>query len=62
MAQSVVADRFAVCANILPRIASYFWWDDLAQSEQEIAVVLVVSRIFRTFCQATAPLVEVCSA
>lgn len=40
IARSVVADRLAACANVLPSMASYFWWDEGVQSEQEIPIIL----------------------
>lgn len=39
IARSVVADRLAACANVLPEITSYFWWDGDVQSESEIALI-----------------------
>lgn len=40
IARSVVADRLAACANVLPEIRSYFWWDGSVQSEREISLIL----------------------
>lgn len=40
IARSVVADRLAACANILPGVTSYYWWEDEVQSEQETGIIL----------------------
>ena len=40
IARSVVADRLAACANVLPGVTSFFWWEGEVQSEPEVSLIL----------------------
>lgn len=40
IAETVVADRLAACANILPQMTSVCHWEGKIQSSPEVAVIL----------------------
>ncbi len=40
LARTLVEKRLAACVNIIPKIESYFWWDDTVQNDTE-ALLLV---------------------
>ena len=40
LAQRLVEERLAACANILPGMTSVFWWEGSVQSESEVLVLL----------------------
>lgn len=40
MARQLVENRLAACVNIVPRIDSYFWWDDAVQTEEEALLII----------------------
>lgn len=35
MAKGIVENRLAACINIIPKIESYFWWDETVQFDEE---------------------------
>jgi periplasmic divalent cation tolerance protein len=39
LSRAAVERRLAACANILPAMHSFYWWDGAVQSEDEVAVV-----------------------
>lgn len=39
IARTLVAERLVACANIIPRVASYYWWQDELQEDEEAAFV-----------------------
>ena len=40
IARSLVEARLAACANVLPAITSFFWWEDAVQNDEEVALIL----------------------
>ena len=40
IARSLVTDRLAACANVLPAITSVYWWDGEVQADDEVAMIL----------------------
>ena len=40
LAQRLVEERLAACANVLPGVTSVFWWEGSVQSEGEVLVLL----------------------
>lgn len=39
LAQAIVGDRLAACANVLGAITSVYWWDGKVNQDGEVAVV-----------------------
>jgi periplasmic divalent cation tolerance protein len=39
MAKGLVENRLAACVNILPRIESYYWWDDKVDFDEEALLI-----------------------
>ena len=39
LANTLVGERLAACANILPGMLSYYWWDGAVQNEQEVVLI-----------------------
>jgi len=39
VSRAAVERRLAACANVGPEMHSFYWWDGLVQSEDEVAVV-----------------------
>jgi periplasmic divalent cation tolerance protein len=40
LAQSLVRERLAACANVVPGLTSFFWWDDDVQRADETLVIM----------------------
>lgn len=40
LGEALVRERLAACANLLPGILSFFWWDEAVQRAEEVLVVL----------------------
>src|SRR3972149_5607106 len=40
MAMALVERRMAACVNVVPRIHSYFWWDDAVQTDEESMLIV----------------------
>jgi periplasmic divalent cation tolerance protein len=40
MARLIVENRLAACVNIVPKIDSYFWWDNVVQTEEEALLII----------------------
>jgi len=40
IAETLVRERLAACANILGNISSIYWWDGAVQSGTEVALIL----------------------
>ncbi len=40
MARSMVEERLAACVNIVPRVTSYFWWDERVQHDEEALLII----------------------
>ena len=56
MALALVERRLAACVNVVPRIESYFWWDDAVQTDQE--ALLIVKTTESKFRKLTEYVVE----
>jgi periplasmic divalent cation tolerance protein len=39
VAQTIVRERLAACANILPAMQSYYWWEGKVDSAQEVVLI-----------------------
>lgn len=44
LAQAVVSQRLAACANVLGDIQSVYWWDGAVQNDTECALLLKTRR------------------
>lgn len=40
LAQALVSERLAACANILPGMQSYYWWEGAVQAAQEVVLIV----------------------
>ncbi len=40
IAGTVVAERLAACANIIPGVTSLYWWQGRVQEDSEVTVIL----------------------
>jgi periplasmic divalent cation tolerance protein len=40
LGEALVRERFAACANLVPGVASFFWWDEDVQRAEEVLVIL----------------------
>ncbi len=40
LANALLIQRKAACVNIVPRVTSFFWWQDKLNSEQESLLVI----------------------
>ena len=40
MAKGLVENRLAACVNILPRIESYYWWDNKVDFDEEALLIV----------------------
>ena len=40
IARAVVGERLAACANLLPPMRSFYWWNDAVQADAEHVLVL----------------------
>ena len=40
IAETIVSERLAACANILGTMESVFWWDGAVKSEPEVSFIL----------------------
>lgn len=40
MAKGIVENRLAACTNIVPKIESYFWWDETVQFDEEALLIV----------------------
>jgi periplasmic divalent cation tolerance protein len=44
MARKLVEERLAACANIIPQIESFFWWEEKVQEDKESLIILKTSQ------------------
>jgi periplasmic divalent cation tolerance protein len=44
LAKSLVEKRLAACANLLPGISSWYWWENKVTQDEEILLVMKSSR------------------
>lgn len=40
LALAIVEKRLAACVNVVPKITSYFWWDDAVQKDDESMLIV----------------------
>ena len=39
ISEALVKERLVACANILPKIESFYWWNNKLQNEPEAAII-----------------------
>ena len=44
LAKSLVEKRLAACVNLLPGVASWYWWEGKVTEDQEVLLVMKTSR------------------
>jgi len=44
LARTLVEKRLAACINIVPKIESFFWWDDAVQKDEEALLIAKTTR------------------
>ncbi len=52
LARQIVEERLAACANVYPRLTSYYWWEGKLEEDQE------ASLIFKTSAAKVEKLIE----
>jgi periplasmic divalent cation tolerance protein len=50
LARGALRERFAACANLLPKIESHYWWQGKVESSAEVLI------LFKTAGRKLAPL------
>ena len=40
LAKSLVENHLAACINVVPKIESYFWWDNKLEHEEEALLII----------------------
>ena len=38
--RTIVEERLAACANVVPEITSYYWWEDAVHEDSEASLIL----------------------
>jgi periplasmic divalent cation tolerance protein len=44
LAKSLVEKRLAACANLIPGISSWYWWEGRVNQDQEVLLIIKTSR------------------
>jgi len=44
MAKLLVVERLIACANLIPEITSYYWWQEEVRAEEEVLMIMKTSR------------------
>ncbi len=52
LARQIVSERLAACANVYPRLTSFYWWEGKLEEDQE------ASLIFKTWGSKVEKLIE----
>jgi periplasmic divalent cation tolerance protein len=42
--RTIVKERLAACANVVPEIASFYWWEGTVQEDSEASLILKTRR------------------
>jgi periplasmic divalent cation tolerance protein len=40
LARIVVSEKLAACANLVPRVKSFYWWEGSVQEDHEVLLVI----------------------
>ena len=45
LARGIVDHRLAACVNVVPKVESFFWWENQVQQEQEALLVVKTTQL-----------------
>ena len=59
LARKLVEKRLAACVNVVPKVESYYWWDEAVQHDEETLLICKTTeakfRALMTYTQDTHP-------
>ena len=55
LAKSLVEKRLAACVNLLPGIASWYWWEGKVTEDQEVLLMMKTSSVNSSALRSRLP-------